>query len=171
MTDPQDKPEGVDAHHGEGARASSLIPVHKLSTPDPLYDLQLLRDLAIINERTVRELGPMPPGGLPVIPKRKPKSWRHDVPAVLVNQESVEDEAMKLSHVAMAAALSVATVGSLPAHGSDSAPTETKAAMSAHYITPSPGHEPDWPKSGIAERELGDGYNTYPQNMFVEYTK
>ncbi|PPV08960.1 hypothetical protein XBLMG947_0595 [Xanthomonas bromi] len=34
---------------------------------------QLLRDLQIINERTVRELGPLPHGGLPVQPKRKPK--------------------------------------------------------------------------------------------------
>ncbi|MGC1549076.1 MAG: hypothetical protein WA777_11155 [Rhodanobacter sp.] len=155
----------------EGARPSSLIPVHKLATPDRLYDLQLLRDLAIVNDRTVRELGPMPPGGLPVIPKRKPKSWRHDVSSENVNRESEEDETMKLSRVAMAAALGVATIGSVPAHGSDSTPTETKAAISAHYITPPPGHDPDWPKSGIAERELGDGVNTYPQNMFVEYAK
>jgi hypothetical protein len=33
---------------------------------------QLLRDLAIINARTEHELGPLPPGGLPVVPKRKP---------------------------------------------------------------------------------------------------
>jgi len=42
----------------DGARPSSLIPVHKLSTPDPLHDLQLLRDVAIINEKVRRELGP-----------------------------------------------------------------------------------------------------------------
>jgi hypothetical protein len=44
----------------EGARPSSLIPVHKLSTRDPLHDLQLLRDVAIINEQVWRELGPPP---------------------------------------------------------------------------------------------------------------
>jgi hypothetical protein len=44
----------------EGARASSLIPVHKLATRDPLHDMQLLRDVAIINERVRRELGPVP---------------------------------------------------------------------------------------------------------------
>lgn len=44
----------------EGTRPSSLIPVHKLSTRDPLHDLQLLRDVAIINERVRRELGPPP---------------------------------------------------------------------------------------------------------------
>lgn len=46
----------------EGARPSSLITVHKLTTRDPLHDLQLLRDVAIINERVRRELGPMPRG-------------------------------------------------------------------------------------------------------------
>jgi len=49
-----------DDFNGEGARPSSLIPVHKLATRDPMHDLQLLRDVAIINERVRRELGPMP---------------------------------------------------------------------------------------------------------------
>ncbi|MGC1550247.1 MAG: lysozyme inhibitor LprI family protein [Rhodanobacter sp.] len=89
--------------------------MHKLATPDPLYDPQLLRDVAIINERTVRELGPMPPGGLPTTPKRKPKLWRHDVPFENVNRESEEGETMKLSHVAMAAALGVVATGTLVA--------------------------------------------------------
>ncbi|MCW4455295.1 hypothetical protein OK348_10875 [Flavobacterium sp. MXW15] len=39
---------------------------------DVLHDLQLLRDVSIINARTVRELGPLPPEGLPVQEKRKP---------------------------------------------------------------------------------------------------
>jgi hypothetical protein len=39
---------------------------------DLLHGLQLLRDLHIVNERVVRELGPLPPGGLPVQVKRKP---------------------------------------------------------------------------------------------------
>ncbi len=42
---------------------------------------QLLRDLQIINERTVRELGPLPHGELPVQVKRKPKRapWEQPV--------------------------------------------------------------------------------------------
>ncbi|MFA0923720.1 hypothetical protein [Xanthomonas fragariae] len=42
---------------------------------------QLLRDLQIINERTVRELGPLSHGGLPVQVKRKPKRapWEQPV--------------------------------------------------------------------------------------------
>lgn len=59
--------------NGEGALPSSLTTVHKLSAPDPAYDLQLLRDLKIANERTLREFGPLPPGGLPVQEKCKPK--------------------------------------------------------------------------------------------------
>lgn len=45
------------------------------------HDAQLLRDLHIINARTVRELGPLPPGGLPVQPKRKPRRapWQQPV--------------------------------------------------------------------------------------------
>ena len=39
---------------------------------DLMRDLQLLRDLAIINARTAHELGALPPGGLPVQEKRKP---------------------------------------------------------------------------------------------------
>src|SRR5262245_21049251 len=42
----------------EGARPTSLIAVHKPSERDPLHDLQLLWDLKVINERTVRDLGP-----------------------------------------------------------------------------------------------------------------
>jgi hypothetical protein len=43
-----------------------------LKPGDPLHDAQLLRDVAIINSRTVELLGPLPPGGVPVMPKRRP---------------------------------------------------------------------------------------------------
>ena len=59
----------------EGARPSSLIPVHKLSTRDPLHDMQLLRDVAIINERVRRELGP--PRNTP--PQPKPEKERENM--------------------------------------------------------------------------------------------
>jgi hypothetical protein len=39
---------------------------------DKLHDLQLPRDLSTINAHTVGELGPLPAGGLPVVPKRRP---------------------------------------------------------------------------------------------------
>ncbi|MFN6509630.1 hypothetical protein [Xanthomonas translucens] len=39
---------------------------------DPHHDAQLLRDVAIINAQVRDRLGPLPAGGLPVHPKRKP---------------------------------------------------------------------------------------------------
>lgn len=59
----------------EGARPSSLIPVHKLATRDPLHDMQLLRDVAIINERVRRELGPPPRSA----PQQTPEKEREDM--------------------------------------------------------------------------------------------
>ena len=64
-----------DDFGGEGARPSSLIPVHKLATRDPLHDMQLLRDVAIINERVRRELGPPPRPA----PQQKPEKEREDM--------------------------------------------------------------------------------------------
>lgn len=61
-----------DHENDEGASPSSLIPVHKLRTPDPLYDQQLLRDMELINECTFRELGSRPRRSSPIQPKRKP---------------------------------------------------------------------------------------------------
>lgn len=64
------EPDAFD--HDEGARASSLIPVHKLATRDPIYDQQLLRDVELINARTRAELGPPPRKRVPEQAKRKP---------------------------------------------------------------------------------------------------
>ena len=43
---------------GEGARPSSLVPACKMPDPGLGYELMLMRELKITNERTVRELGP-----------------------------------------------------------------------------------------------------------------
>jgi hypothetical protein len=79
-----------------------------LKVRDPLHDKQLLQDLAIINERTQRELGPLPAGGLPAEPKRKPKPRRVYAP----NNSNMEDEAMKFSHVAAVAAVAAIVITS-----------------------------------------------------------
>jgi hypothetical protein len=91
----------------EGARPSSLRAVHKLSTPDRHYDLQLLRERDIINARTRSELGSLPLGGVPAEAKRKP-----NLPAVppighLRADETKEDDVMKLQHLVMAAAVTM----------------------------------------------------------------
>ena len=52
---------------------SDAYPLRSHRGADLLHDLVLLRDLHIINERVMRELGPLPPGGLPMQAKRKPE--------------------------------------------------------------------------------------------------
>jgi uncharacterized protein YecT (DUF1311 family) len=88
----------------KGACLSSLISVHKLTTPDRLYDLNLLRMTQVANERTVRELGPLPPGGLPLISKRQPKMGN-----VIVPTEEKENEEMKLRRMILATMLIATT--------------------------------------------------------------
>ncbi|WP_216654588.1 hypothetical protein WCN79_15995 [Xanthomonas axonopodis pv. vasculorum] len=82
----------------------------KLKVRDPLHDLQLLRDMAIINARVRAELGPLPPGGLPVEPKRKPAPWPSQSTAASATHPP-EDDPMKLHHLAAAALLPLAAAG------------------------------------------------------------
>lgn len=67
---------------------------------------------------------------------------------------------MRAKHGVMAAVLAVAA--------------EAPATMQDHLLTsPARVHveAPVWPSDGIAERELGDGEETWPENMFVEHSK
>ncbi|WP_200893878.1 hypothetical protein [Xanthomonas sp. GPE 39] len=79
----------------------------KLNVRDPLHDLQLLRDMAIINARVRAELGPLPSGGLPVEPKRKPAPLPYP-PAAASATHSPEDDPMKLHHLAATAIMPLA---------------------------------------------------------------
>jgi hypothetical protein len=72
------------------------------------HDRQLLRDLAIINERTQRELGPLPPGGLPVEPKRKPTRPTAMAPMPVLGSREDEENDMNLSQIAATAVLAAA---------------------------------------------------------------
>ena len=96
---------GID--EDEGVRPSSLQPVFRLTVPDRHYDLQLLRDLEIANARTRRELGPLPPGGLPVAIKRRPELPGAPSNAETQADDSREEETMDLKLLAMAAAMTV----------------------------------------------------------------
>lgn len=89
---------------------------------DPHHDAQLLRDLQIINARTVAELGPLPPGGLPVEAKRKPRPWR-PMPSRAPAEPWMEDDEMKRTDLAAALALSAA--GVVAACGADGEPQST----------------------------------------------
>ena len=77
----------------------------KLRARDPLHDLQLLRDLQIINELTECELGPMPPGGLLVEPKRKPNLPLMATQAPALADHEDEENDMNLSQIAATAVL------------------------------------------------------------------
>lgn len=87
---------------------------------DKLHDQQLLRDVPTINDQTARSLGPLPPGGLPVIPKRKPQLPRPAV-AAMAQLLPPSDEDMTMQWKSMAAVAALATGGVLTACGADGA--------------------------------------------------
>lgn len=133
---------------------------------DPHHDAQLLRDLRIINARTAAELGPLPPGGLPVEPKRKPKPWRSAAPS------GQENEAVEIPKMATVATLSLA--GALAACGVDSTPqrigTEPmKRERQQGQSTPEPSTSamdqqsaaPEVPSSDSANSASGDNLKAF----------
>jgi hypothetical protein len=77
----------------------------------------LLRDLEIVNARTRSELGPLPPGGVPLKVKRRPELPIIPSNAKPVDDEPREDEEMGMKYLAMAAAMTV-TSGCHPGIGS-----------------------------------------------------
>jgi hypothetical protein len=133
----------------EGARSSSLLPVHKLVSLDIHYDLQLRRDVEIANTRTQAELGPLPRGGLSVTVKRKPSlpgaPTAHDCATADVaaatpslshsetatSYDSQETENMTLRPLAMAAAVGAATALAGAAYGGGSHSTSAAAPTAA----------------------------------------
>lgn len=66
---------------------------------DKQYDLHLMRDVQIANERTLREHGPLPTGGLPVQIKRKPNIPKPTLPtpaAVAVDEIPTDPEGAEM---------------------------------------------------------------------------
>lgn len=69
------------------------------NTNDRLHDLQLLQDSQCINDRAVREHGPLPMGGLPVQVKRKPnlpKSTSPTLVAIAVDEIPTDPEGAEM---------------------------------------------------------------------------
>ncbi len=104
---------------------------------DPHHDAQLLRDLQIINARTAAELGPLPPGGLPVEPKRKPGPWRPMAP-LAPSEPWMEDDEMKRTH--MAAVLTLSTAGMLAAcaDGASQSTGTSRISAQQEQVPPAP---------------------------------
>lgn len=129
---------------GGGARPSSLIPYYH-HKPDRAYLLQLKYAVEKANEETVRKYGPLPPGGLPVQKKMKPKMPYRDfrgnlVPRVPIIQENDE---MKLKEMAAAVTLAAGMVAcDVTASSAVAAvPIETETVAQANGAPPSTGHQ------------------------------
>ncbi len=98
--------------------------------PDPAHEQVLLRELAMINERMLREFGPLSPGGLPVLPKRKLYTPRPAVPPVtLALHSSDENTTMQWKSVVTLAAL--ATGSTLAACGAEGTTARVEPTMVA----------------------------------------
>ena len=92
--------------------------IHRKNRPDPHHEQQLLRDLQTINAATARALGPLPLGGLPIQPKRKPQLPLPAVPAA-TPAPSVSDEDTPMQWKNAAAVAALATGTALAACGAD----------------------------------------------------
>ena len=58
-----------------------------LKKRDLHHDAQLTRELETINLGIRRKLGPLPPGGLPIIAKRKPQGLLREAQATVIHDE------------------------------------------------------------------------------------
>lgn len=94
--------------NGDGGVAVSRVEL-RANRGDRLHDLQLLHDLAIINARTVGELGPLPAGELSAAPKRKPSlAASSSILPPSVDAGHQENETMDFKSMAVAASMALA---------------------------------------------------------------
>jgi len=108
---------------------------------DPLHALQLLRDLTLINERTLRELGPLPPGGVPMQTKRRP-----DLPYPAASIAIQDDEMNPLQRIMVTSTLVASTLAACgearPPEPSPAAAVPESAATASAPTAPSPAPAP-----------------------------
>jgi len=169
---------------GEGARPSSLIRAHEMPDPGRGYALMLMREVSITYERTVRELGPVPPGGLPMREKAKPKAPYRDFLGNVVPEAPIveEDDEVKLKEMAAAAVLALgatACTSATPVDGSTGASsshmdktiqapkTDAATASSTSRPTPATVNASDDPKP--TNDSLGPEYKTV--DSFFEFRR
>jgi hypothetical protein len=126
-----------DSEDGPGRRWGQRL--------DPAHEQALLRALVQINERTWRELGPLPAGGLPPVAKRKPLLPRPVVPTTIPASISPEeDTTMQWTTVAAVAAL--ATGSALTACGAEG----TTARVEPTTVADAPAVAPVEPMPAVA---------------------
>lgn len=94
------------------------------------HDLQLQRDLEIVNARTAAELGPLPSGVLPVVPKRNhAPSQSTAMSEYGITTFENQEEAMKVSQVVAITALAAGMTACEPSR-------ETVAAEQTQIMAP-----------------------------------
>ncbi len=131
---------------------------------DRAHAQTLLRDLALVNARTARDLGPLPAGGLPVEPKRKPILPKpalstESLPAIATDtSHSNEETDMDWTRIAAAATLTAAAslsacAADQGAHTSAAAPTQAQAEARV-MVKPSPA-DSSAAETQTAEPEYG----------------
>ena len=105
---------------------------------DSLHGQQLLRDLAIVNERTLRELGPLPPGGVPVQAKRKPNRPHPPASVAVQDDEMTPLQRIMTTSTLVAGALSACGEAHSPGELAEPAPASAATASAPTAPTPSP---------------------------------
>jgi hypothetical protein len=126
-------------------------------TDDRLQGLALLREVERINARTVRELGPLPSGGLPVQLKRKPALHKPIQPMATATQPpSDEEPPMEMTRLTTTAVLTVAA--SLSACAADDGAQHAAAqgqpvSTATVQPTPSAATEPTASNTRVDEPE------------------
>lgn len=98
----------------------------KLSKRDIGHELQLQRDLAISNARTLSELGPLPPGGVPLQVKRNSMSPHSEVSAPAIGNE----EEMPMKRELAVAVLAASALACQPADHQSAFPLAAKEVVS-----------------------------------------
>nr|WP_298129360.1 hypothetical protein [uncultured Pseudoxanthomonas sp.] len=108
---------------------------------DALHALQLLRDLAIVNERTLRELGPLPPVGVPVPAKRRPN--RAHPPASPAVQDDEMNPLQRIMTTSTLVAGALAACGQAPPSKSSPEVTPDSASTASAPTAPTPVSVPE----------------------------
>lgn len=89
---------------------------------DTMHDLNLLREMALINARVTAELGPLPPAGIPTAPKRKPNLPCTESSVLTRESGDHEEQAMKFDYKAAVATFALG--GTLAACGAETQPRD-----------------------------------------------
>lgn len=141
--------------------STSKIP----AKPGLPHDLQLLRDLEIANARTVAELGPLPPGGLPVVPKRRVDAKGRPLFERADHQTTEKDE-MKLNQMAAAAAMTAALVACEPQTSTEAAEqTQTTAPAVEQVASVAPEMHAEPKVVTVTERVTADAVPAVPDEI------